>query len=49
MHDSCDCGDEKKKKRGGDNDCKYLIYYDWQKYLVYFVKYLKICTVDLYM
>lgn len=50
MHDSCDCGDEKKKKKGGgDNDCKYLIYSDWQKYLVYFVKYLKICTVDLYM
>lgn len=30
MHDSCDCGDEKKKKKGGDNDCKYLIYSDWQ-------------------
>lgn len=30
MHDSCDCGDEKKKKkkRGGYNDCKYLIYSD---------------------
>ena len=48
MHDSCVRGDEKKKKKGGRYDCKYLIYSDWQKYLVYFVKYLKICTIDLY-